>query len=68
LFWAHASKNGILWDERGIWLTLWETYSFGQGIVMLAFADLLTGDHKIAMTKRAMNWADAAVEIERLAK
>jgi hypothetical protein len=35
---------------------------------MLAFADLLTGDRKIAMTKRAVNWADSTVEIERLCK
>jgi hypothetical protein len=35
---------------------------------MLAFADLLTGDRKIALTKRAVNWADSTVKIERLAK
>jgi hypothetical protein len=47
-----------------MWLTRWDRYLFAQGVVMLAFADLLTGDRKIAMTKRAVNWADSTVEIE----
>jgi len=63
-----TSKNGVLWDEREIWLTRWDPYLFAQGVVMLAFADLMTGDRRMVMTKRAMNWADATVEIERLAK
>jgi hypothetical protein len=63
-----AKKNVVLWAEREIWLTRWDRYLFAQGVVMLAFADLLPGDRKIAMTKRAVNWADATVEIERLAK
>jgi len=63
-----ASKNGVSWNEREIWLTRWDRYLFAQGVAMLAFADLLTGDRKVAMTKRAVNWSDATVEIERLAK
>jgi hypothetical protein len=63
-----TSKNGVLWDEREIWLTRWDPYLFAQGVVMLAFADLLTGDRRMVMTKRAMNWADSTVGIERLAK
>jgi hypothetical protein len=35
---------------------------------MLAFAEIMTGDRRMVMTKRAMNWADSTVEIERLAK
>jgi hypothetical protein len=63
-----ASKNGVLFDEREIWLTRWDRYLFAQGVVMLAFADLMTADRKIAMTKRAVNWAASTIEIERLAK
>ena len=63
-----ASQNRVLFDEREIWLTRWNRYLFEQGVVMLAFDDLLTGDRKTAMTKRAVNWADSTVEIERLAK
>jgi hypothetical protein len=63
-----AKKNVVLWAQREIWLTRWDRYLFAQGVVMLAFDDLLTRDRKIAMTKRAVNWADATVEIERLAK
>ena len=61
-------KNGVLWDEREIWLTKWNPVLFAQGVVMLAFADIMTGDRRMVMTKRAMNWADSTVEIERLAK
>ena len=35
-----TSKNGVLWDEREIWLTRWDPYLFAQGVVMLAFADI----------------------------
>jgi hypothetical protein len=63
-----ANKNVVVWAEREIWLTRWDRYLFAQGVVMLAFADLLTGDRKIAMIKRAVNWADSTVKIERLAK
>ena len=63
-----ASKNGVLWDEREIWLTRWDPYLFAQGVVMLAFAEIMTGDRRMLMTKRAMNWADSTVEIKRLAK
>jgi hypothetical protein len=63
-----AGQNRVLFDEREIWLTRWHRYLFAQGVVMLAFDDLLTGDRKMAMTKRAVNWADSTVEIERLAK
>jgi hypothetical protein len=62
-----TGQNRVLFDEREIWLTRWNRYLFAQGVVMLAFDDLLTGDRKIAMTKRAVNWADSTVEIERLA-
>jgi hypothetical protein len=63
-----TSENRVLFDEREIWLTRWDRYLFAEGVVILAFDDLLTGDRKIAMTKRAVNWADSTVEIERLAK
>jgi hypothetical protein len=63
-----ANKNGVLLAEREIWLTKWDRYLFAQGVVLLAFADVMTWDRKIAMTKRAVNWADSTVEIERLAK
>jgi hypothetical protein len=63
-----ADKNVVLWDVREIRLTRWDPYLFAQGVVMLAFADLMTLDRRIAMTKRAVTWADSAVEIERLAK
>jgi hypothetical protein len=46
-----TSKNGILWDEQEIWLTRWDPYLFAQGVVMLAFADIMTGDRRMVMTK-----------------
>jgi hypothetical protein len=63
-----GERDEIGLDQREIRLTTWDRYLFAQGVVVLTFADLLTWDRKIAMTKRAVNWADATVEIERLAK
>jgi hypothetical protein len=38
-----TSKNGVLLDEREVRLTRWDPYLFAQGVVMLAFADIMTG-------------------------
>jgi hypothetical protein len=63
-----SSENRVLFDEREIWLVRWDRYLFAEGVVMLAFDDLLTGDRRISLTKRAVNWADATVGVEGLAK
>jgi hypothetical protein len=63
-----ADRNGVSLGKREIWLRRWNRYMFAQGVVALAFDDLMTGDRRIAMSKRAVNWADSTVEVERFAK
>jgi hypothetical protein len=63
-----ADKNEIWFAGREIRLTKWDRYAFAQGVVWLAFEDLMPSQQRLTIAKRAVNWADATVEIERLAK
>jgi hypothetical protein len=63
-----ADKNEIWFAGREIRLTKWNSYAFAQGAVWLAFEDLMSSQQRLTIAKRAMTWADSAVEIERLAK
>jgi hypothetical protein len=53
---------------REIRLTQWNPYAFAQGVVWLAFEDLMPSHQTLTIAKRAVTWADSTVEIERLAK
>lgn len=57
-----AEKNGLFLAQREIRLSKWDPYLFAQGVVMLAFDDLMTLDERIAMSKRAMTWADSTID------
>jgi hypothetical protein len=63
-----ADKDGVLFGEREIRLTKWDRHLFAQGVVMFAFEDLLPIEQRLILAKRAVNWADATVEIERVEK
>ena len=60
-----ADRNEVGLDQREIRLTKWNRNAFAQGVVMLAFDDLML-DRSVAMAKRAVTWADATVEVERV--
>jgi hypothetical protein len=60
-----ADRNELAFDQREIRLTKWNPYLLAQGVVMLAFENLMSSDEKMAMAKRAVAWADATVEVER---
>ena len=62
-----ADKNEVEVGEREIRLTKWDRYLFAQGVVVVAFDDLIM-DRRTAIAKRALIWADATVEIERIEK
>ncbi len=62
-----ADKNVVWLEEREIRLTKWDRYAFAQGVVMVAFQDLML-DRSTAMAKRAVTWVDATVDTEQLAK
>ena len=63
-----AEKNEIWFVGREIRLTKWNPYAFAQGVVWLAFEDLMPSQQRLTIAKRAVTWADSSVEIERLAK
>ena len=63
-----ADKNKALVDEREIWLTKWDRHLFAQGVVVFAFEDLMPVEQRLTLAKRAVNWAAATVEIERVEK
>jgi hypothetical protein len=43
-------------------------YLFAQGVVMLAFEDLMPLQQGMTMAKRAVTWADATVDVEQFRK
>ena len=63
-----ADKNEIWLVGREIKLTKWNPYAFAQGVVWLAFEDLMPSQQRLTIAKRAVTWADSTVEIEGLAK
>lgn len=63
-----ASKNEVWSQEREIRLTKWDRYAFAQGVVWLAFMDLMPSQQRLAIAKQVVNWADATVDVEQLRK
>lgn len=63
-----ADKDEVSFDEREIRLTKWNRHAFAQGVVLFAFEDLMPVDQRLILAKRAVIWADATVDVERLAK
>jgi len=63
-----ADQNRVMFDEREIWLTKWDRHLFAQGVVVFAFEDLMPVEQRLTLAKRAVNWADATVEVERVEK
>jgi len=63
-----ADKNEIWFVGREIRLTKWNPYAFAQGVVWLAFEDLMSSQQRLTIAKRSVTLADSTVEIGRLAK
>jgi hypothetical protein len=63
-----ADKDEMLSEEREIRLVRWNPYLFAQGVVMLAFQDLLPVQRKLNMTTRATSEADATVAVQQLVR
>lgn len=63
-----ADKNEVWFTGREIRLTKWNRHAFAQGVVLLAFEDLMPSQQRLAIAARAVNWADSTVEVEQLKK
>ncbi|MGA8621921.1 MAG: hypothetical protein WB660_25775 [Candidatus Sulfotelmatobacter sp.] len=63
-----ASKNEVWFQDQEIRLTKWDRYAFAQGVVWLAFVDLMPSQQRLAIAKQVVTWADATVDVEQLRK
>jgi hypothetical protein len=61
-----AQKDGVLWAKNEVHLRKWDRSLFAQGVVILAFGELLPDDERLAIAKRALNWADSTVSVQQL--
>ena len=63
-----GDQDAVHWDAKEIRLTKWDPYLFAQGVVLFAFEDLLPEGERMAVAKRAVTWADSAVDAKSVAK
>lgn len=63
-----ADKDEMFPQEREIRLVRWNPYLFAQGVVMLAFQDLLPLQRKLNMSTRAVSQADATIAVQQLVR
>ena len=61
-------NNEARLETREIRLTRWNSYLFTQGVVIFAFEDLMPIKERMAMARRAINWADASVDVDVISK
>jgi hypothetical protein len=57
-----ANKDLLDFERREIRLTKWDPYLFAQGVVVLAFEDLLPKKELLSVAKRAVSWADSTID------
>ena len=63
-----ADRNEVWLPGREIRLTKWNRDAFAQGVVWLAFENLMTSQRRLSIARRAVNSANATVEVEELKK
>ena len=63
-----AGKDEAVFDSREIRLVQWNPYLFAQGVVVFAFEDLLPQEQRLAVARRAVNWAGSTIEIKAISK
>ena len=63
-----ADKDQADLDRREIRLIKWNPDLFAQGVVVFAFEDLMPLDQRIAVARRALNWAGSTIEIKPISK
>ncbi len=61
-----AQKDGVRWEEGEILLRKWDPYMFAQGVVVLAYRDLMPLQVRATMARRAVSWAGATVNVRQL--
>jgi hypothetical protein len=63
-----ADEDGVLRGKGEVRLRKWDRYLFAQGVVVLAFDQLMPTEEKLTMAEHAVSWADATVDVKQLRK
>jgi len=63
-----ADVDGVLREKGEVRLRKWDRHLFAQGVVVLAFGELMPTEEKLTMAERAVSWADATVNVRQLRK
>ncbi len=63
-----AEKDAVDFDKKTILLKRWDRSIFAEGVVILAFEDLLSPQRRIRITNRAVNLAQATVNVGEIPK
>ena len=63
-----ADKDVLAFDQREIRLTKWDPYLFAQGVVVMAFEELLPKKELLSEAKRAVTWAASTIDAGEEAK
>jgi hypothetical protein len=63
-----ADKNAVDFDKKTILLKSWDRGMFAEGVVVLAFEGILTPERRIMITTRAVNLAQATVNVREITK
>lgn len=58
-----ADNNAVDFDTNAILLRKWNRDLFAEGVVILAFEDLLTPERRTIITNRAVSGADAMIDV-----
>jgi hypothetical protein len=63
-----ANKDQAVLSSREIRLIKWNPYLFAQGVVTFAFEDRMPPADRLAVARRAVNWAGSTIEIKAISK
>lgn len=58
-----APQNQVQWNQREIRLVKWNPQLFAQGVVMLAFEELMPTGDRLDLARRAVTWAGSTIEV-----
>lgn len=61
-----ADVDELAYQEREIRLKKWNGFQFAQGVVLLAFQELMSTDQQLSIARRAVGLADATVDVSSL--
>jgi len=58
-----SDRNAVNFDKKEVMLIKWNRELFAQAVVVLAFENLMTEQRRRTIARRALNWADATIDV-----